>query len=243
MSFESLDTRMLLIIAFLVYAVLILVFGLIYYGIYKKIDKEYFFFLKDIKLGKCAQNYKDIAQDLNELNLQAKFFNKYIEDNKGNSIEPDKKKGYHSTSFTYKLKDGCGIVVQYYYFDEIKRDWQIGRNNEVDYCYLVSLLDKNSNVRCFGYFQADAADNNPLDSIIYRDFDSIKKQIESLDRCKIQPNWNYIDFIYFSTITQCTVGYGDILPNHAVIRILVIFQIMLGYFILIVFINMILSTV
>jgi len=38
-------------------------------------------------------------------------------------------------------------------------------------------------------------------------------------------NWSIWDFIYFSTITQTTVGYGDILPNSTLVRILVMIQV------------------
>ena len=36
--------------------------------------------------------------------------------------------------------------------------------------------------------------------------------------------WNEVDFIYFSAITQCTVGYGDILPNSTAVRVVVTIQ-------------------
>ncbi len=42
--------------------------------------------------------------------------------------------------------------------------------------------------------------------------------------------WTGIDFIYFSTITQTTVGYGDILPNTAKVRFLVILQCIISVF-------------
>lgn len=53
--------------------------------------------------------------------------------------------------------------------------------------------------------------------------------------------WHFVDFLYFSTVTQSTVGYGDILPNSSLVRMIVVSQIGLGYFILVVVINMILS--
>jgi hypothetical protein len=46
--------------------------------------------------------------------------------------------------------------------------------------------------------------------------------------------WNFFDFFYFSTITQATVGYGDMLPNSTYIRILVALQTLIGIFITIV---------
>jgi len=49
--------------------------------------------------------------------------------------------------------------------------------------------------------------------------------------------WNYVDFLYFSTITQTTVGYGDILPNCTCVRALVTTQILIGYFIIAIAIN------
>lgn len=46
--------------------------------------------------------------------------------------------------------------------------------------------------------------------------------------------WNFFDFFYFSTITQATVGYGDMLPNATYIRVLVALQTLIGIFITIV---------
>ncbi len=40
--------------------------------------------------------------------------------------------------------------------------------------------------------------------------------------------WSYFDFLYFSVISQTTVGYGDILPNSTLIRKVVITLVMLG---------------
>lgn len=56
------------------------------------------------------------------------------------------------------------------------------------------------------------------------------------------PNiWTFTDFLYFSTIIQSTVGLGDIQPNSTRIRRIVILQILLGYAILIVLLNIILG--
>jgi hypothetical protein len=51
------------------------------------------------------------------------------------------------------------------------------------------------------------------------------------------PPWTAYDFLYFSIITQTTVGYGDILPNCTRVRKLVTAQVLIGLFLLAVFIN------
>ncbi len=59
------------------------------------------------------------------------------------------------------------------------------------------------------------------------------KNIKSADYLR----WNFIDFFYFSTITQATVGYGDMLPNSTFIRFLVALQTLIGVFITIIMVT------
>jgi hypothetical protein len=51
--------------------------------------------------------------------------------------------------------------------------------------------------------------------------------------------WSFWDFLYFSAICQSTVGFGDILPNATPVRLLVVTQIILGYGILVVLLNVV----
>jgi hypothetical protein len=239
-----------LIIVFIVYLIMVFVFGCIYYYYFNK-DKSYFFFLKEIERGKCEQDSTHITKILNELKNEADLIKKYIKDNKDGHIKPKIKKNAYATEYFYELKDGCSITIKVRHFcDSPNRDWVLPNEMEIEpeYYYSISFLDPSSNIKWSslwstgsGYwFTTDIEYSDPMNRIINETFDSIQKDIEYLEMCREQPNWSYMDFVYFSTITQCTVGYGDILPNHTKIRIFVIIQVMLGYSILVVFINIIL---
>jgi hypothetical protein len=49
--------------------------------------------------------------------------------------------------------------------------------------------------------------------------------------------WSVWDFVYFSVVIQSTVGLGDIQPNSTRVRAIVVGQILLGYAILVVVLN------
>lgn len=45
---------------------------------------------------------------------------------------------------------------------------------------------------------------------------------------KGRPEWNTLDFCYFSAVTLTTLGYGDILPNSSLVRMIVMSQAIVG---------------
>ncbi len=68
-----------------------------------------------------------------------------------------------------------------------------------------------------------------LHSLLSKRLSQIISQIKN-STPNIVPKWTYLDFLYFSTITQATVGYGDMLPNSKTVRFLVTIQTLLGVF-------------
>jgi ion channel len=54
--------------------------------------------------------------------------------------------------------------------------------------------------------------------------------------------WTFPDFVYFSAITQATVGYGDILPNSTLVRILVTIQTIFSATLVVLAINLAVTT-
>jgi len=70
-----------------------------------------------------------------------------------------------------------------------------------------------------------------------RENTSLRRMSEALSNTRSPELWTYWDFLYFSGITLTTVGYGDILPNSTVVRMLVLSEALLGVFLLCVAIN------
>lgn len=54
-------------------------------------------------------------------------------------------------------------------------------------------------------------------------------------------SWRFVDFLYFSTITQMTVGYGDMVPNSSEVRFAVMLQLVVSVGLLIVVLNLVLN--
>lgn len=71
---------------------------------------------------------------------------------------------------------------------------------------------------------------------------TVSRRLEGVNSAKPKGHvWGFWDFFYFSVITQCTVGYGDILPNTTLIRMLVALQIIVGLFLMGIVINIIMT--
>ena len=73
--------------------------------------------------------------------------------------------------------------------------------------YAINISDFRNNIlKKITYYTKKVSDLN----------NHIKKEI------KLDKNIGIIDFIYFSSITTTTIGYGDIIPNSTFVRIIII---------------------
>jgi len=52
-------------------------------------------------------------------------------------------------------------------------------------------------------------------------------------------NWNWVDSLYFSTITLTTIGFGDFVPTTDVSKLFTIFYIIIGIGIILGFVNLV----
>ncbi len=48
-------------------------------------------------------------------------------------------------------------------------------------------------------------------------------------------------FFYFSSISQATVGHGDILPNSTLVRMFAVLQVLIGHALFVVVLNVVVN--
>jgi len=245
-----------LLIFFLIYIIVIYLYAWRYYRIYKH-DSNSFLFNAIIKKKQIAVLKKEAATKLNMVNnfipylsTLNEIFNsneikikttdnwylndqtsEIIIDNLNFKFYTDAMKGPRPTlNPTYRL--------QITPIDKIKKETSnfSKTENELIRTYIIpnkiALIPKNLN-------EGRGLVENWYNEILLHK-NKYNNRLKTLSESS--PNiWKFLDFLYFSLITQTTVGYGDILPNCTHVRTIVMFQVAIGYIMLIVVLNIILS--
>jgi hypothetical protein len=108
-------------------------------------------------------------------------------------------------------------------------------------------LDAASGKKCASTFYQPNFDPEDLPGVFRSWSGKLEAQVKATSRRLVSIDtdgpevWSFVDFLYFSAMTQTTVGYGDILPNSSRVRALVCVQILVASLMLIVVINVILA--
>lgn len=238
---------------FVFYSVSLFVFAGIYYWVYRR-SPDSFAFGSDIATSK-RRNIKTPhladREDFEKLNkLLDEFYKEVDESNEPvicENMEPDYTNGVSmwkspypiSTLATpnriYCIETILSVMGHHHYINYIIKDRQ---NESVIYKknikhFFDTLFDP------FGLPQNRTEWKLMTNAIKAYASDSLNlynKHFTEVD-IGIVPIWSFWDFLYFSTITQGTVGYGDILPNSTKVRMIVMLQTIITVFLLVVIIN------
>jgi Ion channel len=220
-----------LVEVFGVFVGLLFVFGFIYYSLYRR-RRSHFAFNSDI-LATRRTNFKDhCADQIPRVDLQIDRLRellRFFDSDKTASKKVDK--GVKLSSGTdYKI----GSVTYYFAHGAATS-------------FYLEILDQGKTIGVFPV--------GPVQSLMW-EFGSGKRVVANFlkrtERNRLDlltrlgttseawPDiWSYLDFVYFATISQTTIGYGDILPNSTTVRVLVITQVLIAYALLIVVLNIV----
>lgn len=226
-------------VVFALYGISIFVFSVIYYWVFKS-DPKSFAFNADIRYAQAktvAESVKDeVAQLTKEIpsliELQHSLAARTSFDSTTNDLMFPRVEFIFSSNYSYQFSD-----------DRKKR-------HDKAHSITVKAYD-STNTLIFRHmlpFMPILTDKGKIAR--YRDYafsflldvqQTIQKR-ESQLATFASPNpdvWSFWDFAYFSTITQTTVGYGDMLPNCTLVRMLVMLQLFISSGLLIVVLNLV----
>jgi len=233
-----------LAIVFFVYIIIILLFARLYYWLYKK-DPGSFAFNTEV-LKKQSTSFKlrannAIEKKKRELkvleDLQAAMdtpageivrIDRWYQRRKRSALTLDDRK-YIFETYTTASAEGAPPRVNY----DMEIQW---KNKDLIEVYRlpsdIGLVPDN-------LVQGKLLVKNWKEQITNQ-IDKFEQQLRTLES---QPAdvWTFFDFMYFSLISQTTVGYGDMLPNSTSVRMLVTTQVLTGYAMLVIVLNVALS--
>lgn len=232
-----------LIICFSSYILSIFLFATIYSLLFKQLPKR-FVFNKEVLAGKRKEREDWLNNKTNDLKPKVEVLEhvvgeleqgKDIEDitaqNKsvnlpsGNKYQILKETQFFSSGHPYP-HPGYLIEVEFPYVNIQNRFGQtIGR---IDYYGNLMLWEKGYGDR----FKRKLRKHN-------KQLLHYQKDLKNIEDYHLPAIWSFLDFFYFSASTQTTLGFGDILPNSTLVRMIVIFQVLIGLSLLVLLINLV----
>ena len=219
------------------YSYIILIFGFVYFNIYLN-NPNSFAISNDIIEGK---NKKALIENtygkIKDLNTNIYLLSKLSEksENAYNVFLYNKKNYKNAESI-----ENLDTQVPFMELDSLKfklytkyvgdtNNYHLGVLTIATYEYCQTMTDVDAKLEREQYitnlfYSINISDfrNCILKKINYyiQNIAALNTQLER--EIRIDKNINIIDFIYFSSITTTTIGYGDILPNSKLVRIMVI---------------------
>ena len=221
-----------LITVFGVYVALILVFSTVYYGLYIT-GGSHFIFHSEVRsrrldlIERRLQNSKE-AREVRVAGLVGRIeLLESVLREIANGVARMDKTDYWSCETALSTDDYV-----------VKRHIQLGDLHTDDIGFLTIFRPDGKTKLCDFHASFRGLPQSVDESrLLIEDLlQSLKQELEQ--RLAPVKTWSYSDFLYFSTITQTTVGYGDILPNSKAVRILVMLQALIGLALFVVVINL-----
>lgn len=223
-----------LAIWFVVYLLFVFIFSIIYYMLYRSDPNRFVFHGKILQTKRINLNNLT-EKEIHILTCQTRILDKFLAELGTSKVkinkEPDQVEIILSCGEKLLFREimtSISDITDYKSYLTIYNDQGLKIGPDVN----IGMYIPNNKT---GYQK----EVNFLLDFLKRILSNKKKLAKSL-RIGTLNVFCYRDFLYFSTITQSTVGYGDILPNCTIVRTIVMIQILIAYIILIVIINILL---
>ena len=205
-------------------------FGSLYHLVYR-IDQFTFVFNPQLAEGRQYLVFADRLEEIRNDNSRVFLLNvmdAYVDKIVG--LKPEVEVGLtkpnwiridDSTQFRFGCQVTAGTSNLFFDFRYGGEEMSFSQNDVTDPVVLLIANVVNS--------RHDESMHRALQSLASFVAEQRSKHIVELHQIMdAQPEWDLLDFVYFSAITITTVGYGDILPVGRVARLIVTFQAVFG---------------
>jgi hypothetical protein len=222
---------------FYLYLLIITIFANIYYFSYG-IDHSSFVFAKDVHQSKLSSQIKEDSVQIHNLETEATNL-KAIQQRLKRTGSQHSDTIFSNLRHLFLRWDNKSVIV------ELSIDNLVFKHSSLGdiLSHYVRLYKPNSKEPFLENEVKIKTSDEDISSpeklgykVISTRIDDNTKELSSLKSSNYL-RWNFVDFFYFSTITQATVGYGDMLPNSTFIRFLVALQTLIGIFITIIMVT------
>lgn len=213
-----------------VYLSLILTFGAGYHIVFIH-DPTNFSFSTLTREGKTSENWQNEYLNLQHIKerlycaeiLFSKSSSAFRALRAGDSFKLDSTRHISITSRTFGIYPAGAASVLDFTVYKIDGAFLLGSGNSDELAAARAMIN-STDVESFR-----AALNHLINSLIHQHQEALHKLTDVIGR---HPEWEILDFIYFSSVTITTLGYGDILPNSRLTRIITMTQTISGVFFL-----------
>lgn len=224
---------------FLAYIFSVVTFGMAYWGLYLSKSSN-FLFNADVLNTQIVKSHRHAEETLSTERHTAHVLNSLlVELDKG--IQPiDKRQPFSLTSSNQVVVNTSEFRYSYVFVgisDVVGIGLRVSDNagNEVE-----SIHVPDSGGRLPTTSKDWRRVTTGLLSAVETRIKETERQLESLSGDGPYYVWSFWDFLYFSSITQSTVGFGDIVPNGRAVRVLVMSQLLVTTTLLILVLNVVL---
>lgn len=207
------------------YIIILFLFAFIYHAVFRS-NPQNFSFNADILRSQASSFRSSTEQELAKLRVELDAYKQFANELTQRSEPPDIKNrkvtfNLPDYKFTFFIaltsppeeqKQSLAVVIHDRNGNEIKREVVALAGGALFFPNRISLY-RNIASGSISTLQATIAEN--------------ERRLATLGSPTPEV-WSFWDFLYFSVITQTTVGYGDILPNSTLVRIIVVLQIVIG---------------
>ncbi len=235
MSFSKKKAKWLFIV-FIIYVFIIFVFASIYSCNFDPIKQNIFINSKLIQSQEI--NVRDSIQNqMTKLEKEIDILNAFLTNINDDVVLPTFDEKQYPKEISFPLGN-----YKYSFFEDL-----LLHQGGVLVVHWIRIEDTNSQVIIHQHIQSfptkiSACKKEVHQIKLYRE-NILAQKAEKLKIIKPSSSeiWSFLDFVYFSTITQATVGYGDMLPNSTGIRMIVALQVLIGLALLVIVINIVLT--